>query len=96
MPYEGFGLLPGVVEWAMFRAATLGCETTPAATGVADDVVLQSWTNCDGSSALLLYTIAEGGHGWPGTDDPSRVGDTTDAIDATDLMWQFFDSHPKR
>ena len=96
VPYEGFGLLPGVVEWAMFRAATLGCETTPAATGVADDVVLQSWTNCDGSSALLLYTIAEGGHGWPGTDDPSRVGDTTDAIDATDLMWQFFDSHPKR
>ena len=96
VPYEGFGLLPGAVEWAMFRAAILGCETTPAAASVADDVVLQSWTQCDGSSVLLLYTIAGGGHGWPGTDDPSRAGDTTDAIDATDLMWQFFDSHPKR
>ena len=96
VPYDGFGLLPGVVEWAEFRADTNGCETTPATTAVADEVVLQSWTNCDGPGEFLLYTIADGGHGWPGTDDPSRLGDTTDAIDATDLIWEFFEAHPKR
>jgi polyhydroxybutyrate depolymerase len=42
-----------------------------------------------------MYTITNGEHGWPGTTDPTRFGDTTDAISATDLIWEFFVAHPR-
>ena len=44
---------------------------------------------------MHLYTVAGGGHGWPGTPDTSRVGDTTDSVSATELIWEFFAAHPR-
>lgn len=91
VPYDGFGLLPDVVEWAGRWAERNGCSTTGSAE-VTRDVAARSWSGCDSSAAVTLYTIQGGGHGWPGTIDPSRVGDTTASISATDLMWEFFES----
>ena len=47
-------------------------------------------------TAVVLYTITNGGHAWPGgrksyffSDEPSHE------ISATDVIWEFFKDHPK-
>lgn len=45
---------------------------------------------------VLLYTVKGGGHAWPGGRKGSPEGDEpTQEISATDLMWEFFISHPR-
>lgn len=95
VPFEGLGLLPDVSSWAAAWAKRNGCAPTVQTADVADDVTLEAWTDCDAGVRVLLYAISAGGHGWPGTTDPDRVGDTTAAISATDLMWEFFVTHPR-
>ena len=33
------------------------------------------------------------GHSWPGSSMPASI--TTQAVDATDVMWEFFAAHPR-
>jgi polyhydroxybutyrate depolymerase len=54
------------------------------------------YTHCAQNAEVVLYTIHGGGHTWPG-DTPAATpswGYTTQQIDATQLMWQFFEQHP--
>lgn len=92
VPYRGFGLLPDVLHWAESWSLRNGCDES-AMVVVAEDVTATTWTGCDSTAEVTLYTIAGGGHGWPGTSDPDRVGDTTESISATDLIWEFFTTH---
>ncbi len=96
VPYGGLGPLPEIEAWAGDWADRNGCPTQAAISSVAEDVTATRWGPCDRSVAVTLYTVAGGGHGWPGTPDPDRVGDTTESISATDLIWEFFTSHPRR
>jgi polyhydroxybutyrate depolymerase len=45
---------------------------------------------------VVFYTILEGGHSWPGGKPLPKwiVGNTTQSIDATRVMWDFFTAHP--
>ncbi|WP_257210738.1 hypothetical protein [Actinomyces ruminis] len=44
---------------------------------------------------MELYTVEAGGHTWPGTSvDLSALGTTTQEINASQLMWDFFAAHP--
>lgn len=57
----------------------------------------RSWSTCQGGSEVVFYVIENGGHTWPGS--PVVVmapwaGETNQDIKATELMWQFFASHP--
>jgi polyhydroxybutyrate depolymerase len=48
-----------------------------------------------GSAEVVLYTVYEGGHTWPGRESPLKfLGKTTLNISANDLMWKFFQRHP--
>ncbi len=48
-----------------------------------------------GSAEVVLYTIHEGGHTWPGrTPGVKSLGRATLNISANDLMWTFFQRHP--
>jgi polyhydroxybutyrate depolymerase len=48
-----------------------------------------------GSADVVLYTIHDGGHTWPGRETPLKsLGKTTLNISANDLMWTFFQRHP--
>jgi polyhydroxybutyrate depolymerase len=43
-----------------------------------------------------LFLVKDNGHAWPGGKAGSRKGDKpTTALKATDLIWDFFKSHPK-
>jgi len=42
---------------------------------------------------VILYTLADHGHSWPGSPVmPKAI--TSQAVNATDLMWDFFKQHP--
>jgi polyhydroxybutyrate depolymerase len=48
-----------------------------------------------GSAEVVLYTIHEGGHTWPGRQPRlASLGRATRNISANDLMWAFFQRHP--
>lgn len=61
-------------------------------------VSLTSNSSCSGNSAVALYTINGGGHTWPGNQlspttaliDGLYLGTTSQNIDATLVLWQFF------
>ena len=90
VPFRGAGfLLPDVTEWSASWAQRAGCVES-AASEVASDVSETTWRQCDADASVRLYVIADGGHGWPGTTSTPRFLNSTDAISATDLMWDFF------
>lgn len=76
-----------------------GCGTEPTRQQVTSDVVLSAYP-CPAGAEVQLWSVLGGGHLWFGT--PSEifpealVGDDTDSISATALVWDFFRSHPMR
>jgi polyhydroxybutyrate depolymerase len=66
------------------------------ATPREEEISITNYTGCAQDAEVILYTIHGGGHTWPG--DPSGTttqwGRTTQQIDATLLMWEFFEQHP--
>jgi polyhydroxybutyrate depolymerase len=75
-----------------------GCRGRQQATTVADDVDLVS-EKCPEGREAELYRVDGGGHSWPGSFVGATLdvvtGHTTTSIDATALMWKFFQDHPK-
>ena len=59
---------------------------------IGADVIRRTWRDCD--AATVFYRIEAGGHGWPGPLPAlSPVLATTDTIDASELIVEFFDQH---
>jgi polyhydroxybutyrate depolymerase len=51
-----------------------------------------------GSSEVVVYTIEGGGHSWPGglgAVAQDILGRTTNDINASEIMWQFFQNHSR-
>jgi polyhydroxybutyrate depolymerase len=95
VPYEGWGaLLPAVEDWAAGWAEHNGCRPGPMAETVAADVTRSVWEDCDASADVVLYTVAGGRHGWPGSDRGGGLTASTDSVDASVLLWEFFSAHP--
>lgn len=49
-----------------------------------------------GGASVALLTVKEGGHTWPGADAFNiglPIGKTTRAIDANEIIWEFFSKH---
>jgi polyhydroxybutyrate depolymerase len=65
---------------------------------VATDITRREYPNCADDAAVVLYTIEGGGHTWPGGKPLPEwfVGPTSNSIDATSLMGDFFREHPLR
>jgi len=96
IPYAGATpnlMLPPIEDWAAAWAARNGCDASPIITTPADTVTLRTWPNCADQADVLLYSLANHGHSWPGSAImPPSI--TSQAINATDLMWEFFANHP--
>ena len=104
VPYQGgplrgsLGAAPDVRAWVAGYAARNGC-TVEQQLPAQGDVTGTRWTRPEGGFAdVVLYTVAGGGHTWPGGRPlPAFItGLTSDAIDATRVMWEFFQEHPLR
>ena len=95
VPYNGDGpLFVPVEEWAAEWAERNGCIDAPEESRLAADVVERTWPGCDRDVSLVI--VEGGGHGWPGTSDETFGLASSDSIDATDLIWSFFEAHPRR
>lgn len=92
---SGFSL-PDLPQWVQALAARNGCETNSVplpASGSVSGVRYPGGTN---HADVVFYTVAGGGHTWPGGKPMAGfiVGKTTADVDATRLMWDFFQAHP--
>ncbi len=86
---------PAVPVWMQGWADRNQCQTT---TPIPQDGEISgsAWTDCSQNADVTFYSIAGGGHSWPGGEPIPEwiVGKTSQAIDATRVMWQFFEQHP--
>lgn len=86
---------PDIPTWAANWAGRNRCKPDPVETAVAADVTRLEYANCAGDAAVVLYTVRDGGHSWPGGAPLPEwlVGPTSRSIDATRQMWAFFREH---
>ncbi len=55
---------------------------------------LTEWSGCSNNAKIDFYLTKDGGHAWPGGLKGSAVGDTpSTAINANDLLWNFFQQY---
>ena len=77
--------------WTSFNRCSLQPQTNSF-----DDIRHDIWMGCTGSTSVELYTIVGGGHAWPGgLGGLSDSDQPTMTISASQLIWEFFASHPK-
>lgn len=100
VPYAGaktvIGPLPPVNDVMASWAAHDSCPAASATTTVARHVRHYTWSSCKDGSGVNVYVVDNGGHRWPGGEPaPSgRVsGVMTQEIDASTLIWRFFEQH---
>jgi polyhydroxybutyrate depolymerase len=92
---------PTVEEIAAAWAVRNGCAAeAPLVEAVSAEVDRLGYVHCPSNGQVDLYRVNGGGHAWPGSAFSQSIepiiGHTTMTIDATDLIWQFFDAHPRR
>ena len=85
VPYNGDGFL-SVAESVALWVECDGCYVSPLNETMADGNVVKSvYSGGDNNTEVILYTIIGLGHDWP-----------TTPISATDVIWEFFATHPKQ
>ena len=86
---------PDIPAWTQKWAERNRCGRNPADSTVAADVTRREFMNCTGGATVVLYTVLDGGHTWPGGGPMPEwfVGTTSHSVDATSLMWSFYRDH---
>ncbi len=88
-------LLENTVEnWAIVS----DCSLNPTVTTSPQGVTIEHYKPCNSNSEFLLYIIEGQGHSWPGNYSSlpaTGVNSTTNQINATDVIWNFFEKHNK-
>ncbi len=101
VPYDG-GLagdsrfiFPSIPTWVAELGMHNGCDSTPNEIPASGDVTGIRYENCTEDAEVIFYTIQGGGHSWPGGGylPVFLVGATTQDIDATRVIWDFFEKH---
>lgn len=81
-------------DWAEHN----GC-TQEDSQKVGKDVTLRAWTSCQNNADVEYYRVRGGGHTWPGSSPfiadaiENTLGKTTQSVDASRLMWAFFEGY---
>ncbi len=89
------GTTVGAAPTAMANWAKAdGCEPKYVDAKPSSEVVVRTWHGCRAGGAVVFYMIQGGGHTWPGAIPIPRLGKTTNQIDASATIWQFFEAHP--
>jgi len=102
MSYAGGGELnrASVNESVAFWVEHNGCNPTPEIyTSASGKIIRRTYTNGEKGTEVILYTTVGGEHWWPGnpyTSGTPWLIDTIQEISATDLIWEFFEDHPKQ
>ena len=98
VPFEGgfarsFPIdFPNIAAFVQDYAQLNSCEAKETVILQTENVLGVQYQGCDPGADVEFYTIADGGHAWPGGKPLPEfiVGKTTQEINATRLMWEFF------
>ncbi len=88
VPFAGGTGTPPVETWAAAWAARDGCDPQPQVDEPQPGARREVWQRCQGDTQVILYVLQDVGHAWPG------AGRASDSVDATSLLWTFFQGHP--
>ena len=98
-----FGEVVSVSDTVKLWVAKNGCSPRPAQSQAPDadpadgtTVRKEAYGSCREQSEVVLYTVENGGHAWPGGRQylPERfIGKTSRDIDACEIIWEFFKRH---
>ncbi|MBS1990542.1 MAG: hypothetical protein JSS83_08495 [Cyanobacteria bacterium SZAS LIN-3] len=101
-PLARVGGLMSVPEMINFWTGVNGCGGSPSVTQLPNTNAKDGTTvkkETYGSGDVTLYVIEGGGHTWPGMLEVSAFtdicGTTSQDIDASELMWEFFQRHSR-
>lgn len=89
--------IPSVPDFAEGWAEINGCTGGLTEESFSEHVIHQSYEGCPDGGEIELYVMEGVGHAWPGTVTGLKVedltGPSTNEIIATDVIWEFFESH---
>ena len=95
-PSERYSLpFPNIPEFVHSYAQKNECDPDPYTVLETTNVSGIRYSDCREDANVVFYTIADGGHTWPGGSPlPEWItGKTSQEIDATRLMWEFFEGY---
>lgn len=91
--WDGTPTQPALKQ-AEFWARANGCKPIPDKEENAQWIAWRS--SCPAAAHVVLYLVKDNGHAWPGGQPGSRRGNTpSTALNATDVIWNFFQAHSK-
>lgn len=70
-----------------------GCDPTSKVTAPQGDASGVRYDRCTAGAEVVVYHIEGGGHTWPGGSNLPVFGKTS-ALNASEVMWAFFEKHP--
>lgn len=89
---------PPVRESILKWAEALGCPMKPKSISDINGVRIETFTPCRDGAEVVYITVDGLGHTWAGGRSllpELMVGRQSDKIKATDVIWAFFEKHPK-
>jgi polyhydroxybutyrate depolymerase len=90
--WKAFSVNESVDFWVKHN----NCNQTPTITE-SGNITIRTYSNGTDDSEVVLYTVNNGEHWWfGGSWDGDKYYDPYQEISATDLMWDFFERHPKK
>ncbi len=102
VPYDGpanrKARFPNVVpapDSVAFWVKADGCNPKPRTDKLEKDTIIrEQYSGGKAGTEVALYTLVDGGHGWPGMRFSMSNAPATPNV--TNIMWEFFKAHPKR
>ena len=78
-----------------FWANADGCDPEPSTETIADgNIIIDTYSGCEAGSEVMLVTIVDGLHAWPGG-QRGLLDEPTQDISASEMMLEFFLEHSK-
>jgi polyhydroxybutyrate depolymerase len=93
---KSFGVKPAIQEMIANWAKMHGCPDPRHVVNDEDGVAVVEYGQPGEAAKVVLYTIEGQGHHWPGGQSAlpaSLAGRKTAKVNATDVIWAFFESH---
>ena len=98
MPVPIIAPTPSAESWTGPRMRRNRCSPSAIESPAGGRVTKIEYPDCADNASVVLYKIENGGHTWPGGLQLPEwtLGETNRDIDATRVMWRFYQEHPLR
>lgn len=88
-----------IADAVKFWTKVNACAATPQREELQNGAVIKEAYASTTGADVVLYTVVNGGHAWPGGKKTRAIGGydaASQSLDATAIIWEFFKAHPKK